>query len=62
MTDIIIKKNIRKLEDLKNAMDNLEFSSFFKKIHNENIEIANKFCDVSNYINNELNELKLEVE
>jgi len=61
MTDIVIKKNIRKLEDLKNAMDNLEFSSFFKEIQN-NIEIRNKFYDISNYIDNELNELKLEVE
>ena len=42
-------------------MDNLEFSSFFKEIQN-NIEIRNKFYDISNYIDNELNELKLEVE
>jgi len=62
MTDIVIKKNIRKLKYLKNAMDNLEFSPFFKKISKEDIEIVNKFYDVSNYMNEKLDELQLEVE
>ena len=60
MTDLVINKTLVKLKEVKKAMEDFEFSSYSKNLVADSNNY-NKWCDISNYIDNEINELEQKI-
>jgi len=60
MTDLVINKTLNKLKEVKKSMDDFEFSSYSKNLKKD-IDIFNKWCDISDYISNEIDELEQKI-